>query len=68
MEKAEEYFKKALGIRENMTESLYYMGMICKKRNDNKKAKEYFDKALGGYISALSTVKKEDIERELKDL
>lgn len=67
-EKAKEYFKKALEYRESMTESLYYMGLISKAEGNNKKAKEYFEKANNGYISALSTVTREDIEKELNSL
>ena len=66
--KAKEYFEKALEYRENMTESLYYMGLIEKSEGNTEKAKEYLEKAAEGYISALSTVKREDIERELEKL
>lgn len=66
--KAKEYFEKALSYRESMTESLYYMGLISKAEMDIDKAKEYFEKANNGYISALSTVKREDIEKELNSL
>ena len=51
-----------------MTESLYYMGLISKAEGNADKAHEYFEKANNGYISALSTVKREDIERELNNL
>lgn len=67
-EKAKEYFKKALEYRAAMTESLYYMGLISKTEGDSKKAREYFEKANNGYISALSTVTREDIEKELNNL
>lgn len=67
-QKAKEYFEKALEYRESMTESLYYMGLISKAEGDNEKAKEYLEKANNGYISALSTVKREDIEKELNSL
>lgn len=68
IEKAKVYFEKALEYRESMTESLYYMGLISKAEMDIDKAKEYFEKANNGYISALSTVKREDIEKELNNL
>lgn len=67
-QKAKEYFEKALSYRESMTESLYYMGLISKAEGNINKAKEYFEKANNGYISALSTVKREDIEKELNSL
>lgn len=67
-EKAEEYFKKALEYRENMTESLYYMGLIEKIKGNKDSALKYFYKSSEGYISALSTVKREDIEKEIAKL
>lgn len=66
--KAKEYFEKALSYRESMTESLYYMGLISKAEGNINEAKEYFEKASNGYISALSTVKREDIEKELRNI
>ncbi len=66
--KAEEYFKKALSFRDTMTESLYYMGLIEKSRGNDSEALVYLKKAGGGYISALSTVKKEDIEKAMEGL
>ncbi len=66
--KAEEYFKKALSYRDTMTESLYYMGLIEKNRGNDKEALEYLKKADSGYISALSTVTKEDIEKAMEGL
>ena len=38
------------------------MGLIEKSEGNGEKAKEYLEKAAEGYISALSTVKREDIE------
>lgn len=67
-EKAEEYFMKALSYRGSMTESLYYMGLIEKSKGNNEKALEYLQKAGSGYISALSTVKKEDIDKAMAEL
>lgn len=66
--KAKEYFEKALQYRAGMTESLYYMGLIAKAEGNTEKAKEYFEKANSGYISALSTVKRADIEKELENI
>lgn len=64
-EKAQENFEKALSFRENMVESLYYMALLEERKNNNEKAKEYLEKADKCYISALSTVKKEQIQEEL---
>ncbi len=66
--KAKEYFEKALSYRDTMTESLYYMGLISKAEGNSSKSKEYLEKAAGGYISALSTVTREDIEKELLNI
>ncbi len=67
-EKAEENFKKALEYRESMPESLYYMGKIEISRGNKESAKEYLNKANECYISAMSTVTKQMIEEELKNL
>ena len=66
-EKAEEHFEKALSIKDTMPESLYYLALI-KKNKDKEKARELLEKAANGYISSLSTVTKQDIEKELKNL
>lgn len=66
--KAYENFQKAIDYRENMVESLYYMALLEENEGNIEKAKEYFEKAKGCYISALNTVKKEQIEEELKKL
>jgi len=66
-EKAKEYFEKALSIRDSMPESLYYLAILIKEE-DKQRAKELLKKASEGYISALSTVKREEIEKELKSL
>lgn len=66
--KAYENFQKAVTYRENMVESLYYMALLEEKEGNIEKAKEYLEKAKGCYISALNTVKKEQIEEELRKL
>ncbi len=66
-DKAREYFEKALEIRPTMTESLYYLALIVKDE-DKEKAKELLQRASDGYISALSSVKREAVEKELKKL
>lgn len=68
LKEAKKNFLKALEIRDTMTESLYYMGLISKSEDNIEKAREYFEKANNGYISALSTVKRTDIENELNVL
>ena len=57
-EKAKEYFEKALSIRDSMPESLYYLAVLIKEE-DKQRAKELLKKASEGYISALSTVKRD---------
>ena len=51
-----------------MTESLYYMGLISKAEGNKIKAKEYFEKANSGNITALSTLKRTEIEKELNEI
>ena len=44
------------------------MALLEEKDGNIEKAKEFLEKANGCYISALNTVKKEQIEEELKRL
>jgi tetratricopeptide (TPR) repeat protein len=66
IDKAEENFLKALSYRENMVDSLYYMALIREARGDNKGAYDYFKKASGCDVTALNTVKMEQIQQGLK--
>lgn len=65
-EKAKEYFTKALEFKSTMVDSLFYMGKIAENENNNELAKEYFEKASKCNVTALNTVKKEEIEEMLK--
>ena len=67
-EKAEKCFNKAIEIKENTVESLYYLAKIKKMQNKNNEAKSLLEKAQDCYISGLNTVKREDIEKEIKEL
>lgn len=65
-EKAKEYFTKALEFKSTMVDSLFYMGKIAENENNNELAKEYFEKASKCNVTALNTVKKEEIEEMLE--
>jgi tetratricopeptide (TPR) repeat protein len=67
-DKAKEYFEKALGYRENMVDSLYYMGLIAKDEGDIKTAVDYFTRALDCNVTALNTVTLGEIEAQISEL
>lgn len=67
-EKAKEYFTKALEFKATMVDSLFYMGKISEIENNSKLAKEFFEKASKCNVTALNTVKKEEIEESLKNI
>ena len=68
MEKAKEYFKKALEYRDNMPDSLYYMGIIAKNEGDKQAAVDYLRRALECNVTALNTVTREEISRQLESI
>jgi tetratricopeptide (TPR) repeat protein len=55
-ETAKTWFGKALAIRGDMAESLYYMGCICEDEGDAGLAKDYFTKAKAAPITKYSGV------------
>lgn len=65
---AEEAFLKALGFRSHMVDSLFFMGVICERRNDPKQALEYYKKAEQCNISSLNTVTPDQISAKIKAL
>ena len=67
-DKAKEAFEKAISFRATMVDSLYYLGLIAKNSGDKELAREYLERALKCNISAMNTIKKEDIEKALKKL
>ncbi len=60
-EDAKAAFLKALKYRENMVDSLYYLGVIYENEGNSDKAFEYFSKAKKCNISTLNTITKEQI-------
>lgn len=66
LEKAEEYFLKALNHKD-MVDSKYYLGLIYEEKGDREKAVEYFSKAFESKISRFSTVNKDDLELKFKE-
>jgi tetratricopeptide (TPR) repeat protein len=68
MDKAFEYFEKAYREKEDQADTLYYLGDIYMQRGQKEKAREFLQKALDCNISALSTIKREDIEEKMREL
>lgn len=67
-EKAKENFEKALEYRPKMVDSLYYMGLIYREEGDLETAESYFEKASQCDVSALNTVTRGEIEKQLAEL
>lgn len=68
IEKAEEYFKKALKRNSSLVDSLYYMGIIRISQDRFEEAYEYIEEAIDIPVPALSTVTFEKIEKEYNEL
>ncbi len=71
IESAKEYFEKALLIKEDLVDSIYYLGVIALMENDKNskiEAKKYFEKALTCNISVMNTVTKEEILEKLEEV
>ena len=68
IEKAEEYFKKALKRNSSLVDSLYYMGIIRISQDKLEEAYEYIEEAIDIPVPALSTVTFEKIEKEYDKL
>lgn len=48
-EEAERYVKKSLDIKPDYGRALYNMGVLCKKKGDNKEALKYYYDAIGKF-------------------
>jgi tetratricopeptide (TPR) repeat protein len=68
IDEAKKYFLKAESIKEDQVSTLYHLGCIYQQEGEYEKAREKFLKALEGNINPLTTVKREDIEKRLKEL
>ena len=67
-ENAEKYFTKALDIKDDMIDSLYFMAEIfCKKEKYNR-AYELLEEALDAPVPALATVTKEKIQQKMQEI
>ena len=67
-DKALEYFKKAIEIKDSQIDSLYFLSRYDLAAGDSAAAKEKLEKALGGRFSPLNYAKKEMIQEELAKL
>ncbi len=65
-EKAKECFSKALEYKSDLVDSLYYMGVIAEEEKDEKTAREYFVRASKCRLTALNTVKNEEIQEKYR--
>ena len=68
IEKAKEAYEKALSINSNLVDSLYYLGEIYEREGFTDKARELFAKAADCSITALNTVKKEQIQAKCESI
>ncbi len=67
-EKALEYFKKALEIKDSQIDTLWFLSRYDLEAGDKEAAKEKLEKALDGRFSPLNYVNKEMIQKELETL
>jgi len=67
-DKAREAFLTAVSHKPDLADSNYYLGLIAEADGEPEKAREYFEKALGCRITALNTVKREQIEQKLQEI
>lgn len=58
---AKAHFEKALEFRPSLVDSLFFLGTIYENENNIEKAKFYYEKASKANISALNTVKVEEV-------
>ena len=65
---AEEAFLKAIEFRGHMVDSLFFMGVICERRNDKKQALDYYKRAEKCNISSLNTITRDQVEAKIRKL
>jgi len=58
---AKENFEKAISHKENLVDSLYFLGIIAESEGDDEAAKEYFRRAAVCDISEFNTVSREEV-------
>jgi tetratricopeptide (TPR) repeat protein len=67
-DEAKAHFVKALEFKEDLPDSLYYLGQIAREEGETEKAAEYFEQALACDITALNTVTRAEIEEAIKSI
>lgn len=69
-DEAKDYFKKALAQRDNLADSLYYLGVIYLNEDtkDLTQAKNYLERARACNVSVMNTITDEMIEAKLQEL
>lgn len=65
--KAKEMLQKALEYKNDLPDSLYYLGLIARDEGEKEQAAEYFNRALGCPFSPLNTVSREQVESALAE-
>ena len=67
-EKALEYFKKAIEIKDGQIDTLYFLSRYDLENGDTAAAKEKLEKALEGRFSPLNYASREKVQKELDAL
>ena len=65
---AKEWFDKAIAVKENQIDTLYFLSRYDLEANDPKAALEKLEKAAGGRFSPLNYTSREMIEKEIERL
>lgn len=69
-EKARDYFEKAVYQKENLVDSIYFLGVIALEEDSKDsaiQAKKYFEKALNCNFSIMNTVTEEMVREKLEE-
>lgn len=64
LDKAKDYFLKAIYVKSSLVDSQYYIGIIEEAKNNIEEAKKYFEKAYNCEITAFNTVSQEDVDNK----
>lgn len=67
-EKAKEYFEKAIAVKHNQIDTLYFLAQYDIEAGDNAAAKEKLELALKGNFSPLNYVTREQVEGIIRSL
>ncbi|WP_138295013.1 MULTISPECIES: tetratricopeptide repeat protein [unclassified Clostridium] len=68
LDKAKEYFSEAVKIKNNLVDSLYYLGILEQRDGNIRRARAMLSRASRQHISTLNTVTREMVEEKFKEL